>query len=128
MRPQRHQDTEMNKSNGKYLWLLVLSLCLCASVAMVVSRTRAEPAPTAPAETLEGCLKCHDKIEPMHKFGPTSTLDKLDHGKDAMGQTCTTCHGGNPVATEKETAHVRPRFPREWERDGKFRIPERSGP
>jgi hypothetical protein len=83
---------------------------------------------TAPAEALEGCLKCHDKIEPMHRFGPTAMLDKLDHGKDALSLTCTACHGGNPVATEKEIAHVRPRFPREWQQNGKFKIPERSGP
>jgi len=64
----------------------------------------------------------------MHKFGPTATLDKLDHGKDALGLTCTACHGGNPAATDKELAHVRPRFPREWERDGKRTgaIPERT--
>jgi hypothetical protein len=86
------------------------------------------PTSTTPNETLEGCLKCHDKIEPMHRFGPSATLDKLDHGKDALGLSCTACHGGNPVATEKDSAHVRPRFSREWERNGKFKIPERSGP
>jgi hypothetical protein len=64
----------------------------------------------------------------MHRFGPTTTLDKLDNGKDALGLTCTACHGGNPVATTKDEAHVRPRFPREWTRNGKFRIPENSGP
>ena len=85
-------------------------------------------ASTSQSATLEGCVKCHGRIEPMHKFGPTATLDKLDNGKDALGLTCTACHGGNPVASEKEMAHVRPRFPREWIRDGKFRIPERSGP
>src|SRR6266702_7410955 len=83
---------------------------------------------SAPNPPLEGCLKCHDQIEPMHRFGPTATLDKLDNGKDALGLTCTACHGGNPIAMTKEDAHVRPRFPREWQRDGKFRIPERSGP
>ncbi|HYW71527.1 MAG TPA: hypothetical protein VE961_10850, partial [Pyrinomonadaceae bacterium] len=76
----------------------------------------------------EGCLKCHAQIEPMHRFGPTATLDKLENGKDALGLTCTACHGGNPVATTKEEAHVQPRFPREWMRNGKFRVPERSGP
>src|SRR5436305_9481948 len=80
---------------------------------------------TAP---LEGCLKCHDQIEPMHRYGPTATLDKLDNGKDALGLTCTACHGGNPAAITKDEAHVRPRWPREWMRDGKFHIPERSGP
>src|SRR5258707_11182562 len=81
-----------------------------------------------PAYTLEGCLKCHDKIEPMHRFGPTATLDKLDHGKDALGLTCTACHGGNPIPTEKDSAHVRPRFPREWDSAGEFKIRKRSGP
>jgi hypothetical protein len=93
----------------------------------IAFRTPAQQTAPPPADTLEGCLKCHDKIEPMHRFGPAATLDKLDHGKDALGLTCTACHGGNPVATEREAAHVRPRFPREWLRDGKFKIPERSG-
>lgn len=110
---------------------LVILLVMVGGAVMIVSNSIAnhsELLNTAPAETLEGCLKCHDKIEPMHKFGPTATLDKLDHGKDALGLTCTACHGGNPVATDKDTAHVRPRFPREWEQNGKFKIPERSGP
>ena len=64
----------------------------------------------------------------MHKFGPTTTLDKLDHGKDALGLTCTACHGGNPGATEKDLAHVRPRFPREWDSAGEFKTRKRSGP
>ncbi|MFN2578291.1 MAG: hypothetical protein ABR607_11440 [Pyrinomonadaceae bacterium] len=91
-----------------------------------MTSTRAEQA--SATTPLEGCLNCHDQIEPMHRFGPTATLEKLDNGKDALGLTCTACHGGNPAATNKEEAHVRPRFPREWMREGKFRIPERSGP
>jgi hypothetical protein len=112
--------------NGVHIKLIII-FAMIACAAIVVS-TRVTLSSPIPAETLEGCLKCHDQIEPMHKFGPTSTLDKLDHGKDALGLTCTACHGGNPVATEKDAAHVRPRFPREWEHNGKFKIPERSGP
>jgi hypothetical protein len=115
---------------------IIATLIACAVIVVSTSSTfsvavTAEtPVPTnsLPADTLEGCLKCHDKIEPMHRFGPAATLDKLDHGKDALGLTCTACHGGNPAATEKEAAHVRPRFPREWEQNGRFKIPERSGP
>src|SRR5438045_6040901 len=66
---------------------------------------------TAP---LEGCLKCHDQIEPMHRYGPTTTLDKLDNGKDALGLTCTACHGGNPAATTKDGAHGRSGLPGAW--------------
>jgi hypothetical protein len=109
--------------------VIVLALCLCVSVAIVLSSSRAQQNPT-PAAPLEGCLKCHDKIEPMHRYGPTiaGALDKLDNGKDGVGLTCTACHGGNPVAITKEEAHVQPRFPKEWIPQGKFRVPERSGP
>ncbi|MGA9997830.1 MAG: hypothetical protein WBP93_20610 [Pyrinomonadaceae bacterium] len=55
----------------------------------------------------------------MHKYGTTGELDKLKDGKDALGLTCTACHGGNPVATIKEDAHARPRFPDEWKKNGK---------
>jgi len=83
------------------------------------------------APKLEGCVTCHGQIEPMHKYGTTETLDKLNNGKDAVGLTCTACHGGNPVPRKtsddpqaiqqiKEQAHVRAKFPAEWQRDGKF--------
>ena len=77
---------------------------------------------------VEGCVSCHGLIEPMHKYGTTETLEKLKDGKDAVGLSCTACHGGNPVATTKEAAHVQPMFPREWRRDGKYTgaNPERS--
>ncbi|PYS23824.1 MAG: hypothetical protein DMF72_07600 [Acidobacteria bacterium] len=108
--------------------ILVPALCLGVSVAIIIS-SRAQQKPTTPP-TLEGCLKCHDKIEPMHRYGPTvaGALDKLDNGKDGLGLACTACHGGNPVTTTKEEAHVQPRFPRAWMRDGRFRVPENSGP
>jgi hypothetical protein len=125
----------MKQRYGKQIKLIILLAMI--GCAVVILSTPVSPSVIADryvrpnmasAETLEGCLKCHAKIEPMHKFGPTGTLDKLDHGKDALGLTCTACHGGNPVASEKEAAHVRPRFPREWQQNGKFKIPERSGP
>src|ERR1044072_4233546 len=55
----------------------------------------------------------------MHKCGTTETLDKLKDGKDALGLSCTACHGGNPVAKSKEEAHVQPPFSREWRRAGR---------
>src|SRR3569832_49889 len=67
-----------------------------------------------------GCVSSHGLTEPMHKYGTTETLDKLKDGKDAVGLSCTACHGGNPVARTKEEAHVKPMFPREWRREGKY--------
>lgn len=69
----------------------------------------------APAAPLEGCLKCHGNIEPMHRYNNRGDVfDKLVDGKDALGLTCTACHGGNPAATTAKDAHVQPRFPKEW--------------
>jgi hypothetical protein len=67
----------------------------------------------------------------MHKYGTTETLDSLKDGKDAVGLTCTGCHGGNPVPGKtsddpksiqqiKNEAHVRAKFPAAWQRDGKY--------
>src|ERR1044072_2821583 len=93
---------------------------------------------TAPVK-VEGCVSCHGLIEPMHKYGTTETLDKLKDGKDAVGLTCTACHGGNPAVIRtssdaneiqrvKEQAHVQPKYPREWRRSGRYTgaNPERS--
>ena len=97
----------------------------------------AAPAPTvAPAAQpeapkVEGCLKCHGNIEPMHRYNATGdALDKLVDGKDAQGLTCTSCHGGNPATIIKKDAHVQPRYPKEWgckqNGDCSSRNPERT--
>jgi hypothetical protein len=85
-------------------------------------------AASQPAPKVEACVSCHGLIEPMHKYGTTETLEKLKDGKDAVGLSCTACHGGNPVAKLKEEAHVNPKFPDEWRRVGKYSgaNPERS--
>jgi hypothetical protein len=53
-----------------------------------------------------GCVTCHKAIEPMH----ASAAVKLG---------CTDCHGGDARATEKNRAHVLPRNPEFWVRNGK---------
>ncbi len=70
---------------------------------------------------LEGCIKCHGKTEPMHRYNSRGdALDELQNGRDALGLSCTSCHGGNPAAETAETAHVKPQFPKEWNcKDGK---------
>src|ERR1041385_5244492 len=83
-----------------------------------------------PQATTEGCITCHAQIEPMHHYGTTEVFDHLKDGKDAVGLTCTGCHGGNPLPRKtsddpqaiekiKNEAHVRARFPNEWRRNGK---------
>ncbi|MCY7375308.1 MAG: hypothetical protein LH472_04970, partial [Pyrinomonadaceae bacterium] len=74
-----------------------------------------ESSKTEDAEPVEGCLKCHGSTEPMHKFNSKGDVfEKLENGRDALGLSCTSCHGGNPAAETEEAAHVRPKFPDEW--------------
>lgn len=88
----------------------------------------AAPAPAAPQ--VEGCIKCHNNIEPMHRYTTTGdVLETLQEGKDAAGLTCTACHGGNPATVIAKDAHVQPRFPKEWgckNGDCSSRNPERT--
>ena len=68
-----------------------------------------------PDTPLEGCVKCHNNIEPMHRYNATGDVfDKLVDGRDAQGLSCTGCHGGNPAADTQKEAHVQPRFPKAW--------------
>jgi len=91
---------------------LVLSLALTGSGRMVsASGGPGGPAATDLARQTEeqaaaksaGCTaaRCHIGIEPMHA-SPSVRLG------------CTDCHGGSAAATEKASAHVRPRFLEAW--------------
>ncbi|MBV9209409.1 MAG: hypothetical protein JOZ52_02205, partial [Acidobacteria bacterium] len=84
------------------------------------TQTQVGPPPAQTKAETEGCLACHNNIEPMHKYGSAGAVEKLVEGKDARGITCTECHGGNPEAKTKEAAHVRPKYPEAWKRNGKY--------
>ena len=62
----------------------------------LISRTDAEV-----EELSRSCVHCHVGIEKMHS-------------SPAVRLACTDCHGGNPAATEKDKAHVKPRYPDRW--------------
>ncbi|HEV7905289.1 MAG TPA: hypothetical protein VGO96_15715 [Pyrinomonadaceae bacterium] len=67
------------------------------------------------AEATEGCISCHNNIEPMH----VTSSGKLENGKDGQGLSCTYCHGGNPAGKTEAESHVRPRNPNFWKVGGK---------
>lgn len=120
-------DRGKNKTRLK-LFILVVFVCFAvaiywketSSAQSNSAATTTTPTPTpelaiTPEPKLEGCLKCHNNIEPMHRYNARGDVfDKLDEGKDAQGLTCTACHGGNPAATTQKDAHVQPKFPKEW--------------
>src|SRR5215204_6409330 len=142
--------SKRNTKSRIKLLVIVLFLCVVSATfwkgSTLAERSNALPTPTptplavpaptsTPVETAkaaptEGCLKCHTKIEPMHRYNARGEVfDELFEGKDAQGLSCTACHGGNPAATTQERAHVQPRFPKEWNcKDGKCssRNPERT--
>ncbi|MEP6922889.1 MAG: hypothetical protein ABI954_00365 [Pyrinomonadaceae bacterium] len=103
------------------------------NAAIVSDPPASEPKAAQQDETEpeEGCVKCHGNIEPMHRYNTKGEVfEKLQSGRDALGLSCTTCHGGNPAATTQEQAHVQPLFPKEWGCDKNKRCssanPERS--
>jgi hypothetical protein len=109
--------------------LSALIILVLLAALLFVRSSYADLDPSQQPPKLEGCISCHGLIEPMHKYGTTDTFDKLKDGKDAVGLTCTSCHGGNPAATKttndpkeigrvKKLAHVQPQFPNEWKRNG----------
>lgn len=72
------------------------------------------------APKVEGCLACHKNIEPMHVPQGQEGKAKIDaQGKDGVGLSCTSCHGGNPFGKTQADSHVKPSFPEVWTRDGK---------
>src|ERR1051325_11308731 len=107
---------------------ILITLIAVLIVAVVVVAWPATASNQSTAVKVERCVKCHWQIEPIHKYGTTETFEKLKDGKDAVGLSCTACHGGNPASEIKEEAHVKSKFPREWRRDGKYTgaNPERS--
>jgi hypothetical protein len=84
-----------------------------ANTAAPAPTAAATPEPAAPP--MEGCLKCHNNIEPMHRYtGTGEVFETLRDGRDAQGLSCTSCHGGNPSAITAKDAHVRPKYPKAW--------------
>src|ERR1043166_8290339 len=84
--------------------------------AAVQTQLQTQLVPAKPDDApMEGCLKCHNNIEPMHKYNSSGDVyDTLKKGKDAQDLSCTSCHGGNPAATTQREAHVQPLYPKEW--------------
>jgi len=77
--------------------LLILALTLGA-----IGRTveAAGPSPAPVKQKQEGCLACHEGIEPIREEGSGMLAALGGPG------SCTICHGGNPDETEdKEKAH-----------------------
>ncbi|MEE9393584.1 MAG: hypothetical protein V3W41_13870 [Planctomycetota bacterium] len=66
-----------------------------------------------------GCIACHEGSDDPHIQRDDS--GEIIGGSRQMG--CVDCHGGNGAATDKETAHPKPRFPKRWPTAGN---PERT--
>ena len=59
-----------------------------------------------PAQAPSGCMGCHQGIEPIREAGSEMLEEIFAYGQsqgDPDG--CVVCHGGDPAAKEKETAH-----------------------
>ena len=55
----------------------------------------------AAASKSHGCVQCHQGC-------------RDPHFKDTLRLGCVDCHGCDPSASDKHSAHVQPRFPQAW--------------
>jgi hypothetical protein len=83
---------------------IVLSTLLI--VAASYSNVGSEQSDEAVHAKSAGCLSCHEGIEPMHQSA-------------AVRLGCVDCHGGDASATTLQSAHVQPRYPEAWKRNGR---------
>lgn len=57
-------------------------------------------------ENASGCMKCHAGIEPIREEGSQMMQEIRELGElDGDPEGCIVCHGGDPKAEDKETAH-----------------------
>ncbi len=116
------------KGKRNRIKILVISMFVCLLAIPFVQKfvsaegeqPKEKPKPIVEKKSddapVEGCLKCHGNIEPMHKFNSRGEVfETLKDGRDALDLSCTSCHGGNPAASAQEEAHVQPKFPKEWD-------------
>jgi len=81
-------------------------LMVAASVVGLAMGSANDAHTAAPEDATSGCLECHRGIEPIRQPGSNMLEAILDEGEnrdDPAG--CVVCHGGDPTATEKESAH-----------------------
>jgi len=59
-----------------------------------------------PDEPASGCLRCHAGIEPIREEGSEMMQEILEWGaSDGDPAGCIVCHGGDPKAEDKRSAH-----------------------
>jgi hypothetical protein len=75
-----------------------------------------------------GCVSCHGGIEPMHQSAAVKLACTDCHGGDSSVTAPGGAPSGDSYDTAKNRAHILPRFPEFWVRDGKRSSanPERS--
>src|SRR5215470_7321691 len=79
----------------KVLVCLLLPVC-CWLLPATASSPRASIAAVSSAD---GCTSCH-QTQNANVF---TLFGRSTHGQ--AGKTCSSCHGGDPNATDKQTAH-----------------------
>lgn len=84
--------SEVRSGRARYLPALAGLYALLVAVPALFGAPPRTDRAAAPMRD-EGCLSCHDGIEPMH---PEADL------------SCVDCHGGDPTARTSKEAHVQP--------------------
>jgi len=84
-------------TKGFSRWLFIA--VLAGTLALLVTWTAPAHAQSHTPQAEPECISCHENMYYLHDTGKWFCL----HEETPM--TCTGCHGGNPTAATKETAH-----------------------
>ena len=80
--------------------------CAVVLCGVLTTATIAKAQAARADDATSGCLECHKGIEPIRQPGSEMMEEILSIGRargDPAG--CVVCHGGDPKAKDKETAH-----------------------
>jgi hypothetical protein len=85
-------------AKGLSRWLFLTALAGTLTLLAIWTAPAQAQFHTPQAETK--CIGCHEDIYYLHDTGKWFCLS------EETPMTCTGCHGGDPTATTKETAHI----------------------
>ena len=124
--------------------VLLLIIIVLAAAAVITAQTAEAPPPSTQMVTgnspllrqtqaeadakSRGCVSCHQGIEPMHASAAVRLGCTDCHGGDANVAVAAGVTSGDEYNAAKNRAHVLPKFPDFWVRDGRpsSANPERS--
>src|SRR5882724_10014054 len=105
--------------------LILFVFFLAAASALLPARARVEVEAAAPSSGTRFHMASDShkqaaqqpaakKADAVKEACTTCHTNAKDPQPDGQVPSCVACQGGNPTATDKATAHIKPKYPKSW--------------